>query len=73
MKDMPNVWLAKLKSFDEVLTQIELCLDVLKDNAESTDFTDAKNIKQYSNDVIYMKQFFEKAESLSRSNNATTS
>ena len=73
MKDMPNVWLAKLKSFDEVLDQIELCLDVLKDNAENTDFSDSKNIKRYSNDVIYMKQFFEKAESLSRNNNATTS
>lgn len=72
MKDMPNVWLAKLKSFDEVLTQIELCLDVLKDNAESSDFTDSKNIKQYSNDVIYMKQFFEKAESISRNNNVIT-
>jgi len=73
MKDMPNVWLAKLKNFDEVLDQIELCLDVLKDNAESSDFTDSKNIKQYSNDVIYMKQFFEKAESLSRNNNVITS
>lgn len=73
MKDMPNVWLAKLKNFDEVLDQIELCLDVLKDNAESSDFTDSTNIKQYSNDVIYMKQFFEKAESLSRNNNVITS
>ena len=68
MKQMPNVWLNSLTNFDDVLTKIEICLDVLKENAQETDFTDSSNIKAYSNDVVFMKQFFEKAESITRSN-----
>jgi len=66
MKPMPNIWLDSLLTFDETLTQIEICLDVLKDNAENANFLDNDTKKRYSNDVIYMKQFFEKAESLAR-------
>ena len=68
MKQMPNVWLNSLTNFDDFLTKIEICLDVLKENAQETDFTDSSNIKAYSNDVVFMKQFFEKAESITRSN-----
>jgi len=68
MKQMPNVWLNSLTNFDDVLTKIEICLDVLKKNAQETDFTDSSNIKAYSNDVVFMKQFFEKAESITRGN-----
>ena len=68
MKQMPNVWLNSLTNFDDVLTKIEICLDVLKENAQETDFTDSSNIKAYSNDVVFMKQFFEKAESITRGN-----
>ena len=63
---MPNVWLDSLLSFDDALKQIEKCLKVLKDNASSVDFTEKEKKDQYSNDVMYMKQFFERAEFLIR-------
>lgn len=66
MKQMPNVWLDTLTSFDDTLAHIEQCLDVLKGNAIDADFhsTDVKT--RFKNDVVFMKQFFEKAESLAR-------
>jgi hypothetical protein len=66
MKPMPNVWLDSLLTFDTTLTQIENCLNVLKENAEDANFLDINTKKQYSNDVVFMKQFFERAESLVR-------
>jgi len=63
---MPNVWLDSLLTFDATLTQIENCLNVLKENAEDANFLDINTKKQYSNDVVFMKQFFERAESLVR-------
>lgn len=66
MKTMPNIWIDSLKTFDDVLDQIELCLTTLKDNAYEADFLDLNVKKSYSNDVAYMKQFFEKAEFIVR-------
>jgi hypothetical protein len=66
MKQMPNVWLDTLTTFDSVLDQIENCLTVLKENAHDANFMDINTKKAYSNDVMYMKQFFEKAEFLVR-------
>jgi hypothetical protein len=66
MKPMPSIWLDTLTSFDDALYQIEACLAMLKENAESADFlaVDIKN--RYRNDVMYMKQLFEKAETVAR-------
>jgi hypothetical protein len=66
MKKMPNVWLDSLLTFDDTLDLIEKCLVVLKDNACKVDFTETKNKDQYSNDIMFMKQFFERAEFLIR-------
>ncbi len=63
---MPNVWLDTIKTFDQSIAKIEECLLVLKDNAADANFLDIKTKKAYSNDVIYMKQFFERAEFLIR-------
>ena len=69
MKQMPNLWLQTLTTFDATLSQIEVCLDILKENAESADFFDIAIKNQYNSDIVYMKQFFERAESLVRSSN----
>jgi hypothetical protein len=66
MKNLPNIWIGSLTTFDQVVEQIEICLTVLKDNAQEADFLDPKMKKKYSDDVMYMKQFFERAESLAR-------
>ena len=66
MKPMPNIWIDSLKTFDDVVDQIELCLSTLKDNAYEADFLNAATKTHYSNDVAYMKQFFEKAEFIVR-------
>jgi hypothetical protein len=66
MKQMPNIWLDSLTTFDSVIEQIEICLDTLKENSETANFFDVNTKRQYSNDVLYMKQFFEKAELLAR-------
>ena len=67
MQSLPNLWIDGLTTFDQVLDVIDLSLTTLKDNAVSADFTDSATKTQYSNDVMYMKQFFERAEFLSRS------
>ena len=67
MKKMPNIWLDSLLSFDDVVKQIEKCLVVLRDNATKLDFSQKENKDQYSRDVMYMKQLFERAENLIRS------
>ena len=69
MKRLPNIWLDSLTTFESVVTQIEGCLTILKENATDADFLDKDVKRQYSNDVLYMKQFFERAESLARGNN----
>lgn len=66
MKTMPNIWIDSLITFEDTLSQIELCLSTLKDNAYEADFLDAKTKTRYINDVAYMKQFFEKAEFIVR-------
>lgn len=66
MKQMPNVWLDTLINFDDIVTHIEGCLDTLKANAVNADFYQKPVREQFKNDVIFMKQFFEKAELLSR-------
>jgi hypothetical protein len=66
MKNLPNIWIGSLESFDEVIEQIELCLQILKENAAEANFLDQPTKVKYSNDVMYMKQFFERAETLLR-------
>lgn len=66
MKNMPNIWLDNLTNFDATLDVLESCLVTLKDNATEADFYDLSKKKQYSNDVMYMKQLFEKAEKIAR-------
>lgn len=68
MKRLPNIWLDSLTTFDSVVTQIDGCLAILKENAKDANFLDKDVKRQYSNDVLYMKQFFERAESLARNN-----
>lgn len=68
MKQMPNIWLDSILTFDDTIIKLEECLSVLLENAETADFVNPNIRKQYSNDVIYMKQFFEKAESIARGN-----
>lgn len=67
MKQLKNVWLDSLVTFDQVLEKIEENLSILKDNAQEANFLDAETKRRYSNDVMFMKQFFERAEFLSRS------
>jgi hypothetical protein len=66
MKNLPNLWIGSLTTFDQVVHEIENCLSILKDNATEADFLDPKMKKNYSDDVMYMKQFFERAEYLAR-------
>ena len=66
MKRLPNIWLDSLTTFDAVVNQIDQCLLVLKENAQDADFLEVGIKRQYGNDVLYMKQFFERAESLAR-------
>jgi len=66
MKTLPNIWIDSLTKFDDVVTQIEISLAILKENAQEADFLDANVKRKYSNDVLYMKQFFERAEFLAR-------
>ena len=67
MQRLPNIWLDTLNSYDSVVEQIHACLVVLKQNAEEADFSDPAIKTRYSQDVMYMKQFFERAEMLARS------
>jgi hypothetical protein len=66
MKQMPNVWLDLLTTFDDALLHIEKCLETLKDNAAEADFYQPAVKDQFAKDVVFMKQFFEKAETLAR-------
>ena len=70
MKELQNVWLDSLTTFDDVLVKIKENLSILKENAADADFFDVGTKRQYSNDVIFMKQFFERAEFLARAENA---
>jgi hypothetical protein len=69
MIQLQNVWLDSLTSFDDVLVNIKENLSILKENAADADFFDIGTKRQYSNDVIFMKQFFERAEFLARAEN----
>lgn len=66
MQRLPNIWLDTLNSYDAVVEQIRGCLVILKENAEIADFMDPTIKNRYSQDVMYMKQFFERAELLAR-------
>ena len=67
MQKLPNIWLDTLNSYESVVEQIRGCLVILKENAEEADFMDPAVKTRYSQDVMYMKQFFERAELLARS------
>lgn len=66
MTPLPGIWIDSLTTLSEVIDQIEICLGVLKQNAETLDFSDKKVEKQYTEQIAYMKQFFERAEYLAR-------
>ena len=66
MQNLPNIWIAAIPTYDAVLDVIEESLTILQNNAVDADFTDQKVVKKYSDDVLYMKQFFERAETLAR-------
>jgi hypothetical protein len=68
MQNLKNVWLDSLTSFDDVLVEIKINLGILKENANHADFMDLPTKKQYIDDISFMKQFFERAESLTRRN-----
>jgi hypothetical protein len=68
MQNLKNVWLDSLTSFDDVLVEIKINLGILKENANQADFMDLPTKKQYIDDISFMKQFFERAESLTRRN-----
>ena len=66
MRNLPNIWIDSLVTYDEVLDHLELNLSILKENAQEVNFSDKKAKKQYSDNVMFMKQFFERAEFLAR-------
>jgi hypothetical protein len=66
LKKMVNVWLDQLTEFDHVGVYIRKNLDVLKSNAQVADFTDTATKTQYMNDILFLQQFFERAEILAR-------
>jgi len=66
MKDLPSIWIYNLKNFDDIVVEIRNCLSILKDNALTSDFSDVDVKEQYCRDIMYMKQFFERAELLAR-------
>jgi hypothetical protein len=68
MREMPNIWFDSLTTFDDAVEQVEICLSVLKENAKLSDFTNTNDKISYSNNVMYMKQLFERAETLARNN-----
>lgn len=69
MRQLQNVWLDSLTTFDDVLVKIKENLSILKENAVYADFSDIGTKRQYSNDVMFMKQFFERADFLARAEN----
>jgi hypothetical protein len=66
MKPMPNIWLGSLTTVDDTLLHIEICLNTLKENASIADFSNDDIKIQYTNDINFMKQFFERADVLIR-------
>lgn len=66
MKPMKNIWLDTIINFDAALNEVEDCLNILKENAKIADFNDQSIKKQFSNDIMYMKQLFEKGEVVAR-------
>jgi|TARA_R110000782_G_scaffold3684_10_gene13343 hypothetical protein len=68
MQNLKNVWLDSLTSFNDVLVEIKINLGILKENANQADFMDLLTKRQYIDDISFMKQFFERAEALTRRN-----
>jgi len=66
MRNLPNIWIDSLVKYEDVLDHIEMNLSILKENAQEVDFLDKAVKKQYSDNVMFMKQFFERAEFLAR-------
>ena len=66
MKNLPYIWLESLSTFDIALEQVELCLTVMKENAETANFYNPADKKQFQDNLAYMKQIFETAELLAR-------
>jgi hypothetical protein len=66
MKSLPSIWIYNLKNFDDIVVEIKNCLNILKQNSLECDFTDGDVKEQYCRDILYMKQFFERAEMIAR-------
>lgn len=69
---LPNIWIDSIPTVEDTIAQIEICLNTLKENALIADFSDVAIRSQYSNDIIYMKMFFERAETLARAEQGTS-
>lgn len=67
MLPMKNLWFDTITNFDSALLEVEECLSILKENARSVDFNDLAVKQQFSKDIMYTKQLFEKGEVLARS------
>lgn len=66
MKPMKNLWLDTIIDFNSALSEVSECLCILKENANTVDFGNAILKKRFADDVMYMKQLFEKGEVLAR-------
>jgi len=66
MDNMPNIDLYSINDFETSMVKLSKCLKVLKKNALEADFSDGEIKNQYCKDVMYMKQFFERAELILR-------
>lgn len=66
MTPLQGIWIDSLTTLSAVIEQIEISLVILKENAKTLDFSSAKVKKDYSDQITYMKQFFERAEYLAR-------
>lgn len=66
MIPLQGIWIDSLTTLSAVIEQIEISLVILKENAKTLDFSDTKVKKDYSDQITYMKQFFERAEYLAR-------
>jgi hypothetical protein len=66
MKNLPYIWINGLSNFDSALAQVEVCLAVLKDNADTADFHNINDKREFKRNLAYMKMLFERAELLAR-------
>jgi hypothetical protein len=57
-----NKDLLSLTTFDEVIAEIKQSLSNLRTLAARTNFSNKEERQNYLNNVIYLKQFYERAE-----------